>query len=65
MQVVVHAVTQDVIVVEGFQVMFVDRVHFVCVHRVDQKRLPNVFGVKDVLTQDVKCLTADVLMEQL
>ena len=61
MQVVVHAVTQDVTVVEDSQVTYVDRVHFVCVHQVDQKRLPNVFGVKTVHTVDVKCLTAVVL----
>ena len=31
------------------------------VGQVDQKRLPNVFGVKTVHTVDVKCLTAVVL----
>jgi hypothetical protein len=58
-------VTQDVIHAKDFQVMFVDQTDFVCVHQAVQKRLLNVFGVKTVHTADVKCLTADVLMEQL
>ena len=61
MQVVVHAVTQDVTVVEDFQVTYVDQADFVCVHQVDQKRLPNVFGVKTVHTADVNNLIAVVL----
>ena len=54
-------VTQDVILVEDFQVMFVDRADFVCVQQADLKRLLNVFGVKTVPTVDVKCLTVGVL----
>ena len=55
------AVIQDVIHVEDLQVTYAGQAAFVCVLRVERKRLLNVFGVKDVLTQDVKCLTADVL----
>jgi len=60
-QAVQLAVIQDVILVKDFQVMYVDRMDFACVHQVDQKRLPNVFGVKVVHTVDVKCITVDVL----
>lgn len=55
------AVIQDVIHVEDLQVTYAGQAAFVCVLQVERKRLLNVFGVKDVLTQDVKCLTADVL----
>ena len=60
-QAVQLAVIQDVTLVKDFQVMYVDRADFVCVHQVVQKRLQNVFGVKTVHTVDVKCLTVDVL----
>jgi hypothetical protein len=54
------AVTQDVILVEDFRVTYADQADFVCVHRAVQKQQVNVFGVKDVLTQDVKCSTVVV-----
>lgn len=57
---VVLAVTQDVIHAEDSQLTYVGQEVFVCVYPVEQKRLPNVFGVKDVLTQDVNSLIAVV-----
>ena len=57
---VVLAVTQDVIHAEDSQHTYVGQEVFVCVYPVEQKRLPNVFGVKDVLTQDVNSLIAVV-----
>ena len=57
---VVLAVTQDVIHAEDSQLTYVGQEVFVCVNPVEQKRLPNVFGVKDVLTQDVNSLIAVV-----
>ena len=53
-------VTQDVIHVEDFQVMYVDQTVFVCVHQEVLKRLLNVFGAKTVHTVDVKCSTVVV-----
>jgi hypothetical protein len=60
-QAVQLAVIQDVTLVKDFQVMYVDRADFVCVHQAVQKRLQNVFGVKVVHIVDVKCSTVDVL----
>ena len=54
------AVTQDVILVEDFQVMFVDQEDFVCVHQVVRKQQVSVFGAKDVHIADVKCSTVVV-----
>ena len=61
MQVVQPVVTQRVTVVEDFQVGYVDRVVFVCVHQVVQNQQQNVSSVKTVRTVDVRCSTADVL----
>jgi len=60
-QVAQLAVTQDVTVVEDFQVGYAGQADFVCVHQVEQKRLLNVGLAKVVHTAGVKCLTADVL----
>ena len=60
MRQVVLAVTQDVILVEDFQLTYVDQVGSVCVYPEERKRLPNVSGVKDVLIQDVNSLIAVV-----
>ena len=57
---VVLAVTQDVIHAEDFLLTYVDQADSVCVYLVERKRLLNVFGVKDVLTQDVNNLTVVV-----
>ena len=57
---VVLAVTQDVIHAEDFLVTYVGQADSVCVYPAERKRLLNVFGVKDVLTQDVNNLIAVV-----